>query len=273
MKLSVGSMVAAAYRTVFHRPWQLILAMILPLLLVVALELVLLPWHELPIWTGAASQAVDIIPYLFFGLIWFRLLLGGPYKSDLPWPLFGRRSLTYFAFSLGFYLLFVMPLIVLVVPLLLHVLDSLRSGVPGLLSPQTLVLLVMPFGIVAWGYLLGRFSLLLPATAVDEPLSIAKAWRMTVGNGLRLVAAYVLAAAPVVLILAVVAIWHGLRREAGIEPSGSREYAALYGGAYALTIAGFRLALTALLATIAADAYRHFTGGPNSQNQILMRFE
>ena len=135
MKLPAITLVAESYRTVFHRPWRLIMAMIPPLLFIVAIDVALLPWRDLPAWVGAVSPVVDIIPYLFFGLIWFRLLLGGPYDGTLPWPLFGPRSLAFFAIALLLYLLFSLPAAVVAVPLLVALLEGLRTGAHSLLSP------------------------------------------------------------------------------------------------------------------------------------------
>jgi hypothetical protein len=252
------------------------MAMIPPLLFIVAIDVALLPWRDLPVWVGAVSPVVDIIPYLFFGLIWFRLLLGGPYDGTLPWPLFGPRSLAFFAIALLLYLLFSLPAAVVAVPLLVALLEGLRTGAHSLLSPFFLAHILLPICLLAWGYLLGRFSLLLPAAAIDDALSWRSAWRASSGNGLRLIGAYLLAILPIILLLAVVAIFalaHNHWGGSGARSGRGREFVFLQSAAIELAISVLRLSMVALLATIAAEAYRRLPGGMAAQNQVRLRSE
>ncbi|WP_299623159.1 hypothetical protein [Pelagibius sp.] len=97
MKLPVLQIVTAAYAAVAGNIVRFFLSAIPALILIVALWLIRLSWHSQPTWIFSGWMLIDVLPYIFFGLIWFRLHESP--QSPFPVPLFGSRSAAYFALA------------------------------------------------------------------------------------------------------------------------------------------------------------------------------
>ncbi|WP_299623162.1 hypothetical protein [Pelagibius sp.] len=133
-------------------------------------------------------------------------------------------------------------------------------GAPQTLSLQLQGFILLPGMTVLWLYLLSRFSQMLPAAALDEALGARASWRATTGNGVRLLAAYLMAGLPalaLVGLLAAFALWRGHWDGFGGNVAATQDGYAVERALTGLGIAFLRLASAALLATVAAEAYRH----------------
>ncbi len=136
--------------------------------------------------TTLLSLFAPLVAYVHFGVNWYRLQLLGPaglVRPALRWD--GRHWR-----SLGYSVLF----------LVLMVFANLFLGVTlGLVVPFAGALTN-----VVVLYLLARFSFVFPALAVEEPYSLAFAWRHTQGQGLRLTTALLLAGIPLYIVLSLI---------------------------------------------------------------------
>ena len=258
MKLPVLQIVTAAYGAVAGNIGRFLLSAIPALILIVALWLIRLSWHSGPTWIFNGWLLIDVLPYIFFGLIWFRLHESP--QSPFPAPLFGSRSTAYFALALSAFLLVWLPILYLAVPLVFDILETMRVGAPQTLSLQLQGFILLPGVTVLWLYLLSRFSQMLPAAALDEALGPRACWRATAGNGLHLLAAYLMAGLPALALaglLAAFALWRGHWDGFGGNAAATQDGYAVERALTGLAIAFLRLASAALLATVAAQAYRH----------------
>ncbi len=116
----------------------------------------------------------------------------------------------YFALLIGFYLAAVLLAAVLIMPWLPRVQPGQQFGIQDI-NPAALVMIT-----AVVGYLVARFSLVLPAVAVKREYSLARAWADTQNHGLSLMALTVgvpmLAAATLIWVLPADAlIWQLLR--------------------------------------------------------------
>lgn len=120
----------------------------------------------------------------------------------LVWMLLSVGFLLVFAAVIGFMvaLQFLVMLALYLALLLMGLADTLVVGQ----RDQFVVVLWISifFAVPAASYVAGRMSLVLPALAVDRRRPLRHAWRMTAGNGWRLVAASLLVLVPMELIAA-----------------------------------------------------------------------
>ena len=257
MKLPVLQIVTAAYAAVAGNIVRFFLSAIPALILIVALWLIRLSWHSEPTWIFSGWLLIDSLPYIFFGLVWFRLHESP--QSPFPMPLFGSRSAAYFALASFAFLLIWLPILYFAVPLVFDILETMRVGAPQTLSLQFQGFILLPGVTVLWLYLLSRFSQMLPAAAFDEALGPRACWRATAGNGVRLLATYLMAGLPVLVLvglLAAFALWRGHWDGFGGNAAATQDGYAVERALTGLANAFLRLALAALLATVAAEAYR-----------------
>lgn len=258
VKLPVLQILFTAYGAVAGHVARFFLAAIPALTMIMAFWILRLAWDSQPAWFILVWLFVDILPYIFFGLVWFGLYEAP--ESWSPLPVFNERSLAYFAFAILAYLLIWVPIYFVAGPVLVEVLETMRMGARLTFVTQIQGFVLLPAMIVTWLYLLSRVSQVLPAAALGESLGPYAAWRATAGNGLRLLTAYVLAGLPALVLvtaLASLALWRG-----HWENHGST-YSQLYAFEQATVgtvLAVLRLAMVALLVTVAAEAYRHFVG-------------
>lgn len=255
MKLPVLQIVITAYCAVTGHMGRFFLAAIPTLAIIMALWILQLAWAGQTAWFVLIWLLIDILPYILFGLVWFRLYDAPECWS--PLPAFNERSLAYFAFAILAYLLIWVPIYFVAGSVLLDVLETMRTGARLTLSTQIQGFVLLPAMTITWLYLLSRVSQVLPAAALGESLGPYAAWRATAGNGLRLLAAYVLAGLPALVLvtaLASLALWRGHWENHGSTHS---QLYAFEQATVGIVLAVLRLALVALLATVAAEAYRY----------------
>jgi hypothetical protein len=155
---------------------------------------------------AAVLLAAQAVPYLWFGLIWQREVLLGSSVARIRDSFMIRRLTAYAGVSLLGALVLGLPWILAEISVLqswdgkiLNLPDAIRAIDPGvgvLLCGSAAYLLLI--GIVA------RFSLVLPAVAIDEKVSLVESWRLTRNNGLRLWLCTVVPALVTILLMVLV---------------------------------------------------------------------
>jgi hypothetical protein len=253
--------VTRAYRFVFGQPVRLVTALALPFLLWLLLQWVVAPliveaFHA--VWSptngesgallgkgkyvaGKAVYAVIVATIqTLFAVAWHRFVLLGP-TSARPRPIPPWRHRHWY--FLGYLLLLEF---VFYVPTDLPLLFAVSTYVQVPISPW--VILGAYMSNLAVLYLAARLSLVLPARAIDQELTLRQSWRRTQGQGLRLLAATLLSMLPV-LPFAALLVWG----DAFVDP--------IFGSVkirYSLIILT-NFVPTALAVTVLSLAFRHCT--------------
>ncbi len=193
-KLPVIDTAKEAYARVFGNPRLLARASLAPFCLSLAL-IVLSFTVPLVSALGFLVAILGLLPYTFFGVAWHRLTLLGPVAGApalMPawaprhWRFLGYllatmligSAATAVAFSIG--------------------LMAIRPEAGSLPAAAGLMPLA---GFVIVAYIMIRLSFVFPAVSVDESYRLRHAWTHTKGQGLRLLAATVIAALPMVALV------------------------------------------------------------------------
>ena len=193
-KLPVIETAKEAYARVFGNPRLLARASLAPFCL--SLALIALSF-TVPLVSalGFLVAILGLLPYTFFGVAWHRLTLLGPVAGApalMPawaprhWRFLGYllatmligSAATAVAFSIG--------------------LMAMRPEAGSLPAAAGLMPLA---GFVIVAYVMIRLSFVFPAVSVDESYRLRHAWTHTKGQGLRLLAATVIAAVPMVALV------------------------------------------------------------------------
>lgn len=214
--LPVWQSVRFAYASLFDNLRHLPAAMAVPLLLSMGLGLFFLERSlEAMQNPEAGDQFLSLvvglaayIPFIIFGIAWYRLLLLGPEKAAPallpPWRVRHWKVLGY---TIALMLMFIaaMAILVAVCLVLIAAVVGLDSGAVGagntMSGPMALGMVLTILGgmlIILWVAL--RFSFIFPALSVDEDYGLAHAWRHSKGQGFRLLGASILTTLPVVAI-------------------------------------------------------------------------
>jgi hypothetical protein len=211
-KLPVWQTVAACYATVGRNLGQLVRISWLWLLILLPVYAALhwLDWawqQERGLTSTIAASGLLImieLPALAsIAVAWHRLILRQERVTARAYLRLGGNVWLYVLYTLLLGLLFLAPLVLLLLPIaddpdsvwMPAVNDS--AWLFWLLTAFVLAQAVALFLALAVGFLvLPRLSLVLPAVALGEPLSLRRAWRMTRANTLRLTLASVLCILP-----------------------------------------------------------------------------
>ena len=174
----------------FWFPWkyklQFFSALALPMLLIVSITAI---WSEIKPETQVLNWFLYIIyvfSFLFFAISCHRLILmGANSKVSQSYVLVMKRIVAFSVFSFVIYILAGIPLAV-IMTIAANILpdDYLVSSSHNLTADNfkwAKLVLMLPFG-----YLLGRLSLVFPATAVDVTTSVKWSWHATKNNGIRM---------------------------------------------------------------------------------------
>lgn len=199
-RLPIGQTVGAVYEAVSGSMGDAVRVGWLPFLVLVVSDVAFA-------WLTAPPQPPAPLMYLLIFLIvaiwtavalsvlvaWHRRVLLGPPALPPGLPLqLGRREGLYLARAL---LYAAVMAVIFWVPVLAFTgfgrNDSALFGAAGIAGMVVLWLIEL--------YLLYRVSLAFPALALDRPMRIAEAWRMSAGNGLRLLAIGLMVISPVVI--------------------------------------------------------------------------
>ena len=211
-RLPIGKTAAAAYRAVFGQFPALARAAFVPYLISLALWALGLLAAGTPFLPRLLSL-LEVVPATLFAVAWHRQILLGP-GAGAPAlrPSWKTRHWLFLAYSLAV-TAFGYVVVMLIQPVagraiglffgFLHADQGAAMALSGLVTFLVLFPLMFYFGV--------RFSFIFPAVAVDERYAPRHAWRHTKGHVLRLMATFVLAALPLVLLsMLVVAVGAGL---------------------------------------------------------------
>ena len=264
VKIPVGEVVIAAYRSVFGRFGLALELGWLPLLIFLAG--ILLPDLALRYLVPPAAAATAEAPRVFdigdlgnlgeaaigvfalgaFAVRWYQLMLfAGP--GALPFRLSLKAWLIFAGYGLAILALWSALYVALSWPGLAEADESLRP----------LATIVQAAAVAALYIALTRLSLVFPAAAYGAPLSLKQAWRAMNGNVWRLVGINLLVAVPVVLTFSLVL--SAVLAAAGIDPTDPTVLATVPLGV--ILMSGVIQALTgfvvmALGASILSEFYR-----------------
>ena len=163
-------------------------------------------------WAPVAALAM-VVAYAWFAFHVMRLVLLGPQRALLPaapdqgedGPLIPRSNLgTFMLRALGLAVLMALAVaaivLVLVYPLLVLPMAA-GQGAPAPPAGSVTGGLLLSVGLAALsaGIPVARLATVLPMTAIDRDTTMAAAWRLARGHGLRLALALAVIAAPFVL--------------------------------------------------------------------------
>ena len=265
-KLPVIETVKEAYARVFGNLHLLVRASVLPFCLSLAL---IAFGFTVPIAStlGVLSAVLGLVPYTIFGVAWHRLTLLGPVAGAPPLvPGWMQRHWRFLGYLLAV-MLIGYGAIAMVFSLALAVFQPDMEVLPAGLG------LMIAAGAVILAFIMARLSFVFPAVSVDESYRLRHAWTHTKGQGLRLIGATLLAAAPMVaLIWAVSGILGALLISApaavpgqdGLPPEArAQAFVDANLGALMLTQAvgaAINYVLMALMVSVISIAFRTCTG-------------
>jgi hypothetical protein len=246
-KLPFWRTVGACYATVFGNFGELLRISWLWLL-------IMLPVYAAAEWLDARSQGDQIRDFLLsmlssvlevpalasIAVAWHRLVLRQERVQGAVYLRLDRVVWWYAMVLLAF-------IVVTVGPVLAGVAAVLPEGSPG-----TLLLLVPIFAGIGVGlgigvFALPRLSLVLPAGALGEWLTLGEAWRATRGNTWRLACASMLCSLPPLIPFAVL-LWHVDGSALALSIIGRTVYSLAY------------VLIVTIAVTLLSLAYRHFFG-------------
>jgi len=201
-----------------------------------------------------------------FEVVWLRFLLLGPEgRSTRFLPAVNRRLLVFLGYTLLLALLTVAGPVLAALPAY-----SLNTGLEG--TPY------LVYGLGAAMYILGvyfylRLGFVLLFVAVDAPQRLGDSWRLTRGNGIRLLLILVLSLLPLLAIPFVAGIAIVL---AFPESSAQVETGGLTGWALWLDVFFTQLMLFCFYGVSAAalaQAFCHLSGWSRQRDELYQRFE
>jgi hypothetical protein len=193
-KLPVIETVREAYVRVFRNPRLVARASLMPFSLSVALIAL---GFSVPVTSslGILSAILGLLPYTFFGVAWHRLTLLGPVAGAPPLlPAWRQRHWRFLGYLLAV-MLIGYGAIAMVFSLAFAVvqpeIEAMSAGLGLMIFAGTAIL----------AFIMARLSFVFPAVSVDESYRLRHAWTHTKGQGLRLIGATLLAAAPMVALI------------------------------------------------------------------------
>ncbi len=195
--LPVGATLFEAYGRVFGNPPILARAAAFPFCLSFLLVGLAVLGRAQPIMTGLVA-ILGLAPYTIFGVTWHRVTLLGQ-QAGWP-PLVTPWERRHWRF-LGYLIAITLISYGVAVTIMSLALTFTPQGPEDQLVFAMTVLAVIAIIMV---YLMARLCFVFPAVSVDEEYRLGHAWRHTKGQGLRLLAALLLTALPLVLIIWVV---------------------------------------------------------------------
>lgn len=211
-KLPVVETATEAYARVFGNPRVLARASLVPFCL--SLGLIALGL-TVPVLSALYNLIglLDLLPYTIFGVAWHRLTLLGPVAGTPPLVSGWRRRHWRFLGYLVAVILISSGVSMVVLLLGITVTRPESSTLPAF----TDLIVYITFAIIT--FFMIRLSFVFPAVSVDENYRLRHAWIHTKGQGLRLLCATLIAAAP--LFALVWGVNEGLGALLFVEPAAA----------------------------------------------------
>ena len=193
-KLPVGATVFEAYGRVSGNLQLLARAAAFPFSLSIFLVALAALGRAQPVMAGLVA-ILGLAPYTMFGVAWHRVTLLGPTagRSPLvtPWE---RRQWRFLGYLVAVTLISY--------GVAITIMSLAITFAPQSAEDKSIFVWIM-LGVIAlvMTYIMVRLSFVFPAVSVDEEYRLGHAWTHTKGQGLRLLAALLLTALPLVLII------------------------------------------------------------------------
>lgn len=201
------------------------------------------------------TEILSWLAYAVFGVCWHRFVILGEQRSATAGLLAWRNIIFfgYFAVLVG-------------VPAFAMNRIGQYGFNPALQNPPTMWELVASvLAVVGWTvyFILYRFYLLFPATAIDRPLKFGEAWRRMRGNTWRLIGATFLVALIFMLPLTPLNVELGelMTEAASAKARGIAFEAEL--PAYVIVLPVVYFLMTGMLVTVLSNTYLHVMGAPH----------
>ena len=210
-----------------------------------------------------------VVPYVIFSVAWHRLLLMGPVRGLPAWhPSWTSRHWLFLAYMLllGLIMAGLALALAMVAGLLVAAFAGAGAG-PEASGAEPIAILISLFVLATMGWVFARFSFVLPARALDERYGLGDSWRQTRGQGLRILATFVIVqiiiALPTILVVGFLAAGSGVMGAINQMSEGySLEALILFVGALPLVLAGYLASYlsTALGVTVLSLAFKTCSG-------------
>jgi hypothetical protein len=151
------------------------IAALVPLLLSLALDLWLGDWTESSETRLSVVSLVHSIPQTLFSVAWYQFYLAGPTRAAPRWiPSWTSRYWRFLGYTLAFNVLYA------------------ATGVPLWYWENPIVLGIVLAVLVLVLYVTTRLSLIFPAISIGQSYGFGRSWRLTIGNGWRILLACML---------------------------------------------------------------------------------
>jgi hypothetical protein len=217
---------------------------------------------------------ISFVPYVIFAVAWHRLLLLGP--GDAPAtlvPSWKGCHWKYLWYGILVTIIVYGLLVVVLIPVIAIAAFS-GMGYPGTTGLSWVAItsfLAIALFICLLPYLYARWCLAFPAIAVDERFGLRDSWRLSRGQGWRIVAAAVLVVLPFVVALIIAGqLVAGSLIAAAATADLSTIMTSLFVTSLVNMAVGF--VVMALIVTMVTVAFRTLTGWIPSSQAIADRF-
>ena len=196
--LPVWEIIRDAFVITWQRKWQFTRVLILPILLLVLTEHISTSLLDrIGIWSPIDRIEIWLLTPLYFvittllAVACHRLVLIGDdaVPQTLGIPLWSWRETRFLGWCLliGLYTVILFLLIAYFSSLYAWFPETILNSFKSLSYIPKLIASYIPMLILLYiSYLVARWSLILPATAVDKRLTLSEAWDLAAGNGWRL---------------------------------------------------------------------------------------
>lgn len=171
--------------------------------------------------------SVNVVLLASVAVMWHRVVLLEERPQGFLYVRFDRTVLSYCAYGLA-------------LVLIQAALEACVIGAGNWLG------FIAPFVI---GFVFFRCMLVLPAAAIDAPMTIWESWDLTDGNGWRLLAASLVTGLPLMSVVIILALY-------GVDPKSQLFLTILYGLGTLLVLSGI---------TMMSEAYRLLVGAPSPE--------
>ncbi len=206
--------------------------------------------------TDIALEAVSLAVYAVFAVRWHRFFLLGEHESVFI-GIFSPRDWRFLGYLVLLTFAPMVPMIVM--SFVLRINFAPEAGPQAMETFSWILVEIFTLGGLILFFVMIRFSLVLPGTAVDRSLGLGEAWRKMLGHTWRFIGAFFLAAILYVIPLWIVSAIFGQSLSGGIT-SGAPEptIGTLFATNAAMAIFGFLA--TAAGITVLSIFYRHIVG-------------
>lgn len=167
--MKIKKIILGAVGYINHYKLTLIQFLWAPLLIIIGCEL--LVRQSLGGYFYTLSGFISAMVYVLIAVFTHRIILIGTYQKSITHIFsWGWRETKFLLYTYGVYLIALLPL------LMFFWFMEEQDGFNGKLPVGTILLIVL---LIIYAWVVSRFSLVLPAVAIDKPLSLIESWRLT----------------------------------------------------------------------------------------------